>query len=128
MIVKRLAGDVLHHQVGRALLVDSHVVQLDDRRMGELTDDLRFVEELLLQAITETAQKGFQGDDAAQEVVPRFFDATRGTGTELSEKFVAVFLRGDHHAERKRRAARSRRPLPLVCGAACGMTLRRASG
>jgi len=128
MIIKRLASDVLHHQVGSALLIDSDVVELDDRRMGELADDLRFVEELLLQAITETVQKGFQRDDAAKDVVPRFLDPTRGTGTEVSENFVAVSLRGNHHAERKRRAARSRRPLPVVCGAACGMTLRRASG
>src|ERR1700741_3461869 len=113
MIVKRFAGAVLHHKEGGTLLVDSGVVQLDDRRMRELADDLRVAEELLLEATAETVQKGFAGDDAANDVFPRFFDATRGPGTEVSENFVAVILRRIHHAERKRRAARSRRPLPL---------------
>src|SRR6266850_377092 len=120
MIFQRFAGDVLHHQEGSTLLVDSDVVQLDD--------DLRFAEELLLEAFAETVQEGFDGDDAANDVVPRFVDATRGSGTEVSECFVAVLLQSNHHAERRRRAARPRRPLPLLCGGACGMTLWRASG
>ena len=128
MIFKRFAGDVLHHKEGSTVLVDSDVVQLDDARIGKLANDLGLAKELLLEVFAETVQKGFACHDAANDVVPRFFDAARGTRTEVSESFVAVLLQCNHHAERRRRAARSRRPLPLVCGGACGVTLRRASG
>src|SRR5260370_21301985 len=102
MIFQRFAGDVLHHQEGSTLLVDSHVVQLDDARIGKPADDLRFAEELLLEAFAETVQEGLDGDSAANDVVPRFFDATRGAGTEVSESLVAVLLQRNHYAERSR--------------------------
>src|ERR1700686_5726560 len=110
MIFQRFAGDKFHHHEGSALLVDSDVVQLDDARIGKLADDLRFAEELLLEAFTETVQEGFDGNGGPNDVVPGFVDATRGTGTEGSESFVAVLLQSNHHAERRRRAAGSRSP------------------
>src|SRR5260370_4481231 len=126
--IQRFACDVLHNQEGSVLFVDSYVVQLDDARIGKLADDLCFAEELLLEAFAETVQKGFDRDGAANDVVPRFFDAARGAGTEVSESLVAVLLQRNHYAERSRRAARSRRPLPLVCGGVWGMTLWPADG
>src|SRR5260370_17909854 len=124
MIFKRFASDVLHHKEGSTLLIDSDVVQLDDARIGKLANDLGLAKELLLVVFTETVQKGFACDDAANDVVPRFFDAARGARTEVSETFVAVLLQCNHHAERRRRPARSSRPLPLVFGVACGITVR----
>src|SRR5260370_31365085 len=126
MIFKRFAGDVLHHKEGSSLLIDSDVVKLDNARIGELANDLGFAKELLLEVFAETVQKGFTCHDAANDVVPCFVDAARGARTAGSEGLVAVLLQCNHHAERRRPAARSRRPLPLVCVGACGMTAGRA--
>src|SRR6267143_2515810 len=127
MIFQRLAGDVFHHQEGNTVFVDSDVVQLDDGRIGKLADDLGLAEELLLEVLTEVVKKGFKGDGSADNVVARLIDAARGPGPEVSEGFVPALWQGNH-AERRRREARSRRPLPLVCGGACGITLVRARG
>src|SRR6266481_9686597 len=108
MIFKRFASDVLHHKEGSTLLIDSDVVQLDDARIGKLANDLGLAKELLLVVFAETVQKGFACDDAANDVVPRFFDAARGARTEVSQTFVTTLFRRDHPAEPRRRAARSR--------------------
>src|SRR5260370_23183093 len=101
---------------------------MQDGGMGKLADDLRFAPELLPLTLAEAIHKSLDGDDAADDVVAGLFNATRGTGTEVSESLVAVLLQGNHQAERSRRAARSRKPLPLLCGGGTTIVLRRASG
>ena len=90
MIFQRFAGDVFHHQERNTVLVDSDVVQLDDGRIGKLADDLGLAEELLLEAMTEIVQKGFESDGPADNVVARFIDAARSPGTEVSEDLISL--------------------------------------
>src|SRR5260370_37133612 len=45
MVLQRFAGDVFHHQEGSAVLVDPHIVEMHNGRVGELADDLRLAEE-----------------------------------------------------------------------------------
>ena len=83
----------------------------------------------LLEVFIESIDEGFQGHRAANHIVAGFIDAASGAGTDRLECLVAAFLRGDHQAERRRRAARSRKPLPFVCGTGTvAVVLRRARG
>src|SRR4029077_4076449 len=40
MLLESFAGDVFHHEEGSSLLIDAHVVELHDGRIGELADEL----------------------------------------------------------------------------------------
>ncbi len=130
MVLQRFAGDVFHYEEGRSLRVDPYVVELHDGRIGELADELRLAQELLFPAFSEAVDKTLEGHDAADNIVAGLFHAAGSARAEGLEGFVAAFLHGDHQAERSRRAARSRKPLLLVCGAETGtaIVLRRASG
>jgi len=125
-----LAGDVFHDEVRRTPLVDANIIELHDGRMRELADNLRFAQELLLQVLAEGINESLEGHGAANDIVAGFFDAARGSGPDQLQSLVAAFLRCDHQAERRRREARSRKPLlPLVCGTGTGVAgLRRARG
>src|SRR5260370_26343478 len=82
---------------------------------------------MLFLAFAEAIHKSFEGDDAADNIVAGLFNEAGSARAEGLEGFVAAFLQGDHQAERRRRAARSRRPLLLDCGRGTGAVLRRAS-
>ncbi len=128
MVLQRFAGNVFHHQKRSALLVDAHVVKLHDGRIGKLADDLRLAQELLLLALAKAIDKSLEGDDSADDVVARHFNAAGSAGAERLDAFVAAFLQCNHQAERSNRAARSRKPCPLDGATGTGVSLRRASG
>src|SRR5260370_910455 len=117
MGMQRLAGDVFHYEEGRCLRVDPYVVELHDGRIGELADELRLAQELLFPAFSEAVDKSLEGHDAADNIVAGLFHAAGGARAKWFEGFVAAFLQGDHQAARKRRDARPRTPVPLVCAA-----------
>ena len=96
--------------------------------MRELADNLRLAQELLLLAFPEAVHESLEGHRAADHVVASHFNTAGGARAERLESFIAAFLQGNHQADRSRRAARSRRPLPLVCSTGTGVSLRRASG
>src|SRR5260370_31101475 len=75
------------------------------------------MQELLFQVVAESINESLEGHRAADDVVTRSIDPARGSGADQFQGLVAAFWRCNHYAERSRRAARSRRPLPLVCGA-----------
>src|SRR5712692_4542723 len=127
--LESLAGDVFHDEVGGAPLVDADIIELHDGRMRELADNLRFTQELLLEILAEGINESLEGYGAANDIVASFFDAARGSGPDQLQSLVAALWRCNHQAERRRRAARSRRPLPLVCGKGTGVGgFRRARG
>src|SRR5712692_6226517 len=128
VLFESFAGDVLHDEERSTLLVDAHVIKLHNSGVGELTDELGFPQELLLETFVEGVDESLEGHGAANDIVAGSFDPAGGAGADQLQRFVAAFWRCDHQAERKRRVARLRTPLPLVCGGACGMTMRRASG
>src|SRR5260370_4278770 len=57
-MLERPTGDVLHHKERSDLLVDSVVVNLDDGGVGQLSDVLRFAQELLLLPPPQTRDEG----------------------------------------------------------------------
>src|SRR5438552_18199179 len=130
MVLQRFAGDVFHYQERNSSLVDPHVIELHNGRIGKLPDDLGFAEEFLLLAFAEAVDKGLESDDAADHVVAGHFNPAASARAKRLEAFVAAFLQGDHQAERRRRAARVRRPLLWLedCGEAWGTVFRRAKG
>src|SRR5258708_22734155 len=117
MVLQRFAGDVFHHQERSSLLVDPHVVELHNGRIGKLPDNLGLAQELLLLTFSEAIDKGLESDDAADNVIAGLFNAAGSARAERLEAFVAAFLQSYHPAERRRRAARVRRPLfvPREC-------------
>lgn len=74
-----LPGDVFHHQKRRAVLIDAYVVELHDGGMRKLANQLCLAQELLFQVFVETVDEGFEGHDAANDIVPRPLDTTRGS-------------------------------------------------
>ena len=127
--LESLAGDVFHDEVGGAPLVDADIVELHDGRMRELADNLRFTQELLLQVLAEGINESLESHGAANDIVASFIDPARGSGPDRFQSLVAAFWWCNHQAERRRRAARSRKPFPLVCGTGTGVAgLRRARG
>src|SRR5712672_2184292 len=86
---------ILHHQVGDAGFFDADVEQVDDGGVGELPDDLRFAQELLLLwSGPKGVNKRFDGYRAANDFVAGFVDATGGAETQWAEDLVAIFLHG----------------------------------
>src|SRR5260370_42564143 len=129
--LESLAGDVFHDEVGSAALIDADIIELHDRRMRELANNLRFTQELLFEVLAEGINESLEGHGAANNIVASLIDPARGSGADQFQSLVAACLRGNHQAERRRRAARSGRPLPLVplvWGTGTGVALRRASG
>jgi len=77
---------ILHHQVGDAGFFDADVEQVDDGGVGELPDDLRFAQELLLLwSGPKGVNKRLDGYSAANDFVPGFVDATGGAETQRAE-------------------------------------------
>src|SRR5215471_19497225 len=64
--------------------------------MRKLTNQLRLAQELLFQVFAETVDEGFEGHHAANDIVPRPFDAARGSRPDRLEGFVAAFLQCNH--------------------------------
>src|SRR6266568_2757868 len=104
-----LAGYVFHDEIRGAPLIDADIIELHDGRMRELADNLRFMQELLFQVLAEGINEGLEGHRAANDVVASFIDPARGSRPDQLQSLVAAFWRCNHYAERRRRAARSRR-------------------
>jgi hypothetical protein len=86
---------VFHNEVGDAGFFDADVEEIDDRRMRELPDDLRFTQELLLlRGSPERVNKRLDGYGSANDFVARFIHATGGTETQGAKDLVTVFLHG----------------------------------
>src|SRR5260370_19456633 len=131
--LESLAGDVFHEEVGSAELIDADIIELQDSGMRELADNLRFTQELLFEVLAEGINESLEGHDAANDIVTSFIDPARGSGADQFQSLVAACLRGNHQAERRRRAARSGRPfpwpsVPFVAETGAGVGRRRASG
>src|SRR5579859_7689399 len=64
--------------------------------MRELADQSRFVQELVFEVLTKIVNEGLQSHDAADDVVPRSFDAARCAGPDAFQGFVTAFVDCNH--------------------------------
>ena len=78
-LLQRFPGYILHHQISDVPFFDADVVEVDDRRMRQLADNLRFAQELLLfGGRAKRVDQGLQRHRAPQDRVARFIDTAGG--------------------------------------------------
>ena len=94
--IERLAFHEFHDEIwGLRSFVDAHVVQGEDARMRDLSDDARFLKKFLARfAARDFRGENFDGDDAADERIVRANDAAEGARANGIENFVTANFHG----------------------------------
>src|SRR5207253_5195335 len=92
--IEGLTFQKFHYQIGRlGGFVDAHIVERDDRRMGKLADDTRFLKETLARcAARQFLGKKLYGHQPADQRIVRACHASMRTGADDFENFVASNL------------------------------------
>src|SRR5262249_53241637 len=100
MAVQRLAVNKFHDEVGcLCSLVNAHVMQRQNARVGDLPNDSCFLKEAVASgAACDLGGEDLDGDNAADEGVMRAHDAAKGASANSVENFVASDLHVHLHS------------------------------
>src|SRR5262249_29831489 len=94
-LVEALALEELHHQIRRAILRLSHVVDIDDGSVLDLAASARLQEEAIerLLVLRERGEQEFDREVAIRELIPRSPNRPHPSRSEESKE--AVLARGE---------------------------------
>src|SRR5882762_1070854 len=94
--IERLAVHKLHDEIRRLRgFVNAHIVQGENARVRDLTDDACFLEKFLAGfAACDFRGEDFDGDNAADEGIVRADDAAEGASAHGIENFVTANFHG----------------------------------